>query len=235
MKKHKIFATFAKDLLSKLIHMNQALIKTVLFFIILAFHAPLFSQRNFERHEFSFHAGYGNMLNGTPTLTMDTHSYQRKLAQGVSWDGQYHFRPLKRFIFGVTYSGFSSKGSHPEGKDHLSIHFIGTQIGMCNANTKHWQIRAGIGPGGVFLRNNSQVFGKTRKVTAKSIGLLSNINATYKLTPQLGIGLGVQYLVSGLFRMKTHYHGETLSVRFGDGQDADLSRLNIVTGLSYYF
>lgn len=215
--------------------MNQTLTTTILSLIALTCHASLFAQRNFERHEFSFHTGYGNMLNGIPTLTLSTHSYQRQLAQGVTWDGQYLYRPLKHFIFSVAYSGFSSKGSHPEGKDHFSIQFIGAQIGICNANTKHWQIRAGVGPGRIFLRNNSQVFGKTRKVTAKSIGLLSTINATHKLTSHIGIGMEVQYLASGLFNMKTHYHGETLSVRFSDDNDANISRLNIVAGLSYYF
>ncbi len=60
---------------------------------------------------------------------------------------------------------------------------------MCNANTKHWQIRVTTGPGGVILRNNSEVFGKTRKVKAFTIGLLTNANLTYKLNPNLGVSL----------------------------------------------
>ena len=82
--------------------MNQTLIKAILLLIAftLSCHTPLFSQRDFERHEFSFHAGYGVMFHHPPTLTLSTHSYQRTLAQGVSWDGQYNFRPLKRFVFG---------------------------------------------------------------------------------------------------------------------------------------
>ena len=111
--------------------MNQTPVKAILLLIVftLSCHTRLFSQRDFERHEFSFHAGYGVMFHNPPTLTLSTHSYQRTLAQGVSWDGQYHFRPLKRFVFGGIYTGFSSKGSHLEGKDHLWIHFIGTQNG----------------------------------------------------------------------------------------------------------
>ena len=91
--------------------MNQTLIKAILLLIAftLSCHTLLFSQRDFERHEFSFHAGYGVMFHHPPTLTLSTHSYQRTLAQGVSWDGQYNFRPLKRFVFGGIYSGFSSK------------------------------------------------------------------------------------------------------------------------------
>ena len=145
------------------------------------------------------------------------------------------FRPLKRFVFGGIYTGFSSKGSHLEGKDHLWIHFIGTQIGMCNANTKHWQIRVTTGPGGVILRNNSEVFGNTRKVRAFTIGLLTNANLTYKLNPNLGVSLGVQYMYSELLRMRTYYHEEKVTVKLNSNDDVNLTRLNITTGLSYYF
>lgn len=215
--------------------MSRTQIRTILLLIAMICHAPLFSQKNFEKHEFSFHVGHGNMFNDTPTLTLGSDSYQRELAKGVSWDGQYNFRPVKRLLIGAIYSGFSSQGSHPEGSDHLWINFIGTQIGLSNANTKHWQIRMGAGPGLVFLRNNSEVFGKSRRVKAKSVGLLINSNATYKLTSNLGIGIGVQYMISGLARMKVRYHDETHTVWFDDNYDSDLSRLNISAGLSYYF
>lgn len=91
--------------------MNQTPVKAILLLIVftLSCHTRLFSQRDFERHEFSFHAGYGVMFHNPPTLTLSTHSYQRTLAQGVSWDGQYHFRPLKRFVFGGIYTGFLPK------------------------------------------------------------------------------------------------------------------------------
>lgn len=215
--------------------MKRTQIRTVLLLLGLICHSPLFAQMNFEKHEFSFHAGYGNLFNETPTLTSLTHDYERKLAQGVSWDAQYLFRPVKRLIFGVIYSGFSSKGSHPEGSDHLWINFIGTQIGLTNAYTKRWQVRAGVGPGLLYFRNNSEVFDKPRRVKAWSIGLLFNTNATYKLTPHIGIGMGVQYMVSGLFRTRVHYHDETILVKLHDGQPSDLSRLNVTAGLSYYF
>lgn len=197
--------------------------------------AFLFAQRDFERHEFSFHAGYGNLVNDTPGLTLLTHDYERDVAQGISWDAQYLFRPFKRFIFGAFYTGFSSKGSHPEGKDHLWINFAGPQIGLSNANTKNWQIRGSVSPGLAFFRNNSEVFGKSRRVKGWSIGLLLNSNATYKLTPSLGVGIGMQYLMSGLFRTRVHYHGETILVRLYNGQPSELSRLNITAGFSYYF
>lgn len=221
-----------------MINMRRTRIKTILLLtavISLLSSTPLFAQRDFERHEFSFHAGYGNLLNETPALTLLTHDYKRKLAQGVSWDAQYLFRPLKRFIFGAIYTGFSSKGSHPEGSDHLWINFAGPQIGMSNAYTRRWQIRGSISPGLLFFRNNSEVFEKSRRVKGWNIGLLLNGNATYKLTPNLGIGIGMQYMVSGLFRTRVHYHGETTVVKLYDGQPSDLSRLNVTGGLSYYF
>ena len=67
--------------------MNQTPVKAILLLIVftLSCHTRLFSQRDFERHEFSFHAGYGVMFHNPPTLTLSTHSYQRTLAQGVSW------------------------------------------------------------------------------------------------------------------------------------------------------
>lgn len=91
------------------------------------------------------------------------------------------------------------------------------------------------GPGGVILRNNSEVFGKARKVRAFTIGLLTNANLTYKLNPNLGVSLGVQYMYSELLRMRTHYHGEKVIVKLDGNADANLTRINITSGLSYYF
>lgn len=109
------------------------------------------------------------------------------------------------------------------------------RIGMCNANTKHWQIRVTTGPGGVILRNNSEVFGNTRKVRAFTIGLLTNANLTYKLNSNLGVSLGVQYMYSELLRIRTYYHEEKVTVKLNSNDDVNLTRLNITTGLSYYF
>ena len=96
-------------------------------------------------------------------------------------------------------------------------------------------IRVTTGPGGVILRNNSEVFGNTRKVRAFTIGLLTNANLTYKLNPNLGVSLGVQYMYSELLRMRTYYHEEKVTVKLNSNDDVNLTRLNITTGLSYYF
>lgn len=215
--------------------MNQTRLKTILLVVVIIYHAPLFSQKDFKQYEFSFHTGYGNIFNSTPGLTLTTHSYQRKLAQGVSWDGEYYFRPVKHFVVGFIYSGFSSKGSHPEGKDHLWLNFIAPQIGVCIIDNKQWQIRLTTGAGGLFFRNNSHVFDKRRTALAKSVGLLTNGNATYKLTPHLGVGMEIQYLLTGLFRMHSHYHSDEILVEFDEDHKADLSRLSISAGISYYF
>ena len=97
------------------------------------------------------------------------------------------------------------------------------------------QIRVTTGPGGVILRNNSEVFGNTRKVRAFTIGLLTNANLTYKLNSNLGVSLGVQYMYSELLRIRTYYHEEKVTVKLNSNDDVNLTRLNITTGLSYYF
>lgn len=209
--------------------------RTVLLLFAMLCHASLFSQKDFQRHEFSAHTGYGNMVGGVPGLTLDTHSYGRSMQQGVNWDLQYQFRPLKYMVIGMVYSGFSSQGSHAEGSDHVWVHYVGPQIGVCNVSTKRWQVRFGMGPGMAFFRNNSEVFGKTRIASAKTFGLLFNGNTSYKLTPHLGIGIGFQYMLSGLLSMKTRYHGETIRVHFDEESNSELSRVNINAGLSYYF
>ena len=66
-------------------------------------------------------------------------------------------------------------------------------------------------------------------------GFLTNANLTYKLNPNLGVSLGVQYMYSELLRMRTHYHGERVIVKLDGNNDTNLTRINFTTGLSYYF
>lgn len=215
--------------------MNQTQVRAILFMLVIVCQSPLFSQRDFQRHELAFHTGYGNMVYGVPGLTLPTHSYDRELSQGVNWDLQYYFRPRKHFVIGAIYSGFSSKGNHPEGADHIWVHFIGPQIGVCNISTERWQMRITGGPGGVIFRDKSRVFDKPRNTKANSIGFLANISTSYKLTPHLGIGMEIQYMASGLVSMRSRYHNQTVTVNFDDEANSSLSRLNISAGLSYYF
>ena len=215
--------------------MNQTQVRTILFVFVMICYSPLFSQKDFQRHELSFHSGYGNMVYGVPGLTLPTHSYDRKLCQGVNWDLQYHFRPLRHFVIGAIYSGFSSQDSHLEGSDHVWVHFIGPQVGVCNLSTSRWHMRITGSPGVALFRNNSKVFEKSRKTKANTVGFLFNASTAYKLTPHLGIGMEVQYLASGLESMRSRYHGETIRVNFDDDTNSSLSRLNINAGLSYYF
>lgn len=174
------------------------------------------------------------MFHHPPTLTLSTHSYQRTLAQGVSWDGQYNFRPLKRFVFEESTPDFLPKEVIRKGRTIYG--FISLVLkSECVMLTPNIGKSVTTGPGGVILRNNSEVFGKTRKVKAFTIGLLTNANLTYKLNPNLGVSLGVQYMYSELLRMRTHYHGERVIVKLDGNDDTNLTRINFTTGLSYYF
>lgn len=215
--------------------MNQTLVRSILIVFLIICHSPLFSQKDFQRHEFSFHTGYGNMVYGVPGLTLPTHSYDRKLSQGINWDIQYNYRPLKRFVIGAIYTSFSSKGSHEEGSDHVRVHFIGPQIGVCNVSTDRWQMRITGSPGLTLFRNNSKVFEKTRNTKANTVGLLFNASTSYKISSHFGIGVELQYLISGLASMRSRYHGETITVSFDNDDNSSLSRLNMSAGLSYYF
>ena len=40
---------------------------------------------------------------------------------------------------------------------------------------------------------------------------------------------------SELLRMRTYYHEEKVTVKLNSNDDVNLTRLNITTGLSYYF
>ena len=216
--------------------MKRTKLKTMLLFLLIACHTSIFSQdKEFLRHEFSIHTGYGTMINSVAGLTLSTQGYKRDLSQGVSWDGQYHFRIIQRFAVGLTYSGFSSKGSHAEGSDHLFINYIAPQISVCNLSSKSFQFRLGAGVGGIYFRDNSKVFGKPRRVKGNTFGAHINLTTAYKLTEHLGVGLEAQYIAGELDKINSHYHDETIIVRFKDNNKANLSRLNIVAGLSYYF
>ena len=78
------------------------------------------------------------------------------------------------------------------------------------------------------------IHGNTRKVRAFTIGLLTNANLTY-VNSNLGVSLELQYMYSELLRIRTYYHEEKVTVKLNSNDDVNLTRLNITTGLSYYF
>lgn len=216
--------------------MNHKILTTAMLSFMVAFYLPSAAQeKNFPQHEFFAHAGYGNLVKGASALTLSTHSYERKLSEGVNWDTEYRFRPLRHLALGLIYSGFSSKGSHAEGSDHLFIHYIAPQISMYAIATPQWQLSLGVGIGKLFYRNNSYVFGKPRRVKGANWGPHVSLQATYKLNRHWGIGGGIQYMAGSLSSIRSRYHGETITVKFRDEKKVDLTRLNVSAGLSYHF
>lgn len=205
-------------------------------FLIIAFSLPLKAQKkDLPQQEFIFRIGYGNMVKGTSALTSSTHSYERKLSQGIDWDLEYNFRPIRHLGIGLVYWGFSSQGSHNEGSDHLFTHYVAPQISFYTVATERWDVGLGVGVGKIYYRNNSYVFGKSRRVKGDTWGPHIGIHSTYKLSRHLGVGLGVQYVAANLNSVHSRYHDETIIVKFPSEEKPELSRLNIIAGLSYHF
>lgn len=216
--------------------MKRTLLKLALFVPFLAFgHAAFPQKKSFLRNEFSFHTGYGEIVHNVSGLTLDTYDYRKSLSHGVNWEAHYHFHIIRQISVGLVYTGFSSWGSHAEGSDHLFIHYLAPQLSFYIQNKEHWKTRLGIGAGKVFYRDNSEVFGKPRRVTGKTPGMHASFSTAYKLTKHWGLGLEVNYIFCRLDEMKAFYHDETILVRFEESQPAKLSRINLSAGLSYYF
>lgn len=205
-------------------------------FLLLAGATQLLAQKKeWQRHTFSVHAGYANMLQGTGGLTNSSHDYERDLSKGTGWDVQYYGRPTKALGIGLLYSGFTSKGSHKEGSDHLYTHYIAPQIGLYAVDQKWFSLRFNAGLGGIFYRNNSEVFGKSRRTDGRFFAINGGVNAAFKLTRHFAIEANAQYIASRLNSMDVRYHDETTTVDFADGDESHLGRLNLSAGISYSF
>lgn len=187
-----------------------------------------------QRHTFSVHAGYGNMLRGTAGLTNSLKSYERDLSEGVSWDVQYYFRPADIVGVGFLYSGFSSQGSHEEGSDHLYTHYFAPQVGIYCLRTKRFFIRLDAGIGLLSYRNYSKVFDKSRRVTGTSFATNAGVNATLKITRQWNIEADIQYVASSIHTIYPRYHNEVTTVKFRN-DPLSVSRLNLSAGVSLNF
>lgn len=187
-----------------------------------------------QKHTFSFRTGYGNMLEGTAGLTKQSHSYEKDLSNGVTWDAQYNFHFIKAMGIGFLYSGFSSKGSHEEGSDHVYTHYIAPQMGLYCFQNQHFLMRFDIGIGAMLYRNNSKVFGKDRKVKGSKIAANVGANATFKLTRHWNLEADIKYIISSLNKVYSYYHDERITVKFNKGP-LSISRLNVSAGVSYSF
>lgn len=187
-----------------------------------------------QEHTFSFRAGYGNILEGTSGLTKQSHSYERDLSTGVSWEAEYFFHFTRIIGVGVLYSGFSSKGAHEEGSDHLYTHYIAPQVGFYLYQNNHVHLRADLGMGAMTYRNNSKVFGKNRIVKKSEFAGNAGINFTYKLTRHWNLEADAKYIVCTMNKIKSRYHDEIVIVKFNK-YPLSVSRLNLSAGISYSF
>lgn len=185
------------------------------------------------RQSFAVHVGYGNMVKGTGGLTNSSSGYKDQLQQGISWDAQYYFRPIKVLGVGILYSGYTSDGSHEEGSDQLYTHYLAPQVGLYAVSTDHFTLRFNLGVGGMFYRNNSEVFEKERIVKGSSIAANVGVNAAYRFARHWAVEADIQYVPSKLEKMRSHYHGEVIKVKIPGG--FSMSRLNLSAGFSYLF
>lgn len=187
-----------------------------------------------QKHTFSFRAGYGNILERTSGLTKQTDSYKKDLSAGVSWEAQYLFHFRKIAGIGVLYSGFSSKGSHEGGSDHIYTNYIAPQVGLYLFQNRQVLLRADLGMGAMTYRNNSKVFGKDRIVKKSEFAGNAGINFTYKLTRHWNLEADAKYIVCTMNKIKSHYHDEIVIVKFKNSP-LSVSRLNLSAGISYSF
>lgn len=185
------------------------------------------------RQSFAIHVGYGNMVKGTDGLTNATSGYESQLQQGISWDAQYYFRPIKVLGLGILYSGYTADGSHEEGSDHLYTHYLAPQVGLYAVSTDCFTLRFNLGAGGMFYRNNSEVFGKERRVKGSFIAANVGVNAAYRFARHWAVEADVQYVASQIRKVRSHYHDEAITVRFPSGLTT--TRLNLSAGFSYLF
>lgn len=210
--------------------------KKLLLFIclIVCYIRPSAQETTYARNTFSFRAGYGNMLKGTAGLTKQSHSYERKLSEGVVWEGQYYSHFMRVMGVGFLYSGFSSKGSHEEGSDHVYTHYIAPQIGLYCFQNQHINIRFDFGAGVMVYHNYSKVFGKERDVKGSSIAANAGVNTTFKLTRHWNLEADIKYIVSSLHEIYPFYHDRRTTVKFNN-DPLSISRLNLSAGISYSF
>lgn len=209
---------------------------TLWIFLLLTGVTQLYAQqKEWQRHSFAVHTGYATMLQGVSGLTNSSPGYERELSNGTGWDVQYYGRPIPVLGIGFLYSGFSSQGSHEEGSDHIYTHYFAPQVGLYAVDNQWFSLRFNAGVGGIFYRNNSEVFEKSRRATGRYFAINGGVNAAFKLTRNWAIEANAQYIASRLSSMDVYYHNETTTVCFDKGNESRLGRLNLSAGISYSF
>lgn len=195
----------------------------------------LHAEEPYRRHELSVGYGYANMLAGTGGLTLASAAYERDLRSGMAWEAQYAFYPWDGAGFGAYYSGFTSSGSHPAGADHVYTHYFAPQLSFYVPAGKAIRFGLQAGMGYMAYRNDSEVYGKERRVTGGRLVGNLGLRGSYRFGPGWALTVGAQYLLSNLREAEVDYHGETTTVRYPLGDRLGMSRLQITAGLSFQF
>lgn len=200
-----------------------------------AFSSAKAGDRIDKKQSFSLHAGYSHMFIGSQGLTNSSTGYRNNLSNGISWDGQYYFYPMKWFGPGLFYSGFSSKNSHEFGSDHLYTHYIAPQFSAFFLMQERFRLRGNIGLGYMVYRNNSLVYEKDRTVKGDRIAFNTGIVGEYLFNEHWGFSFDLQGVFSSLRKAHINYHDEKITVRYKEDNRLKMSRINISLGLVCYF
>jgi hypothetical protein len=187
------------------------------------------------KQEIAFHSGYAYMPEGTCGLTLSSGSYERKLRSGISWDARYYYHLIRVASVGFLYSGFTSKGEHAAGSDHLYTHYMAPQFRLHCLDKEQWRIRLTTGIGYIHYLNNSKVYGKDRKVTGGRLAGNVGLQAAYLIHPHWGLSVDANYIASAIKEVDITYHNETIQVKYPYSNRLGVSRLSLSAGVQFYF
>ncbi len=209
--------------------MNKKLFLGILLSLCTAFAAG--QEKDANKHVFSVQAGYGNLLKSPKLLTQSTDAYRSGMRDGVAWNASYYFLPIPELGLGMLYAGHSSKSSHQDGADHLFTHYVAPQLAFLPLNSQKFTLGIHAGIGYFHYLNNSEVFGKSRKVSDSVLGFNVGAKAEYKLTTHWGIGINALLITADSHTSHVKYHGEEVDVN----QINYLRPFSITGGIQYHF
>ena len=199
--------------------------KTILALIFCVVAVGIFAQEKQSDKAFLMflHGGYCMLPNKTAGLTSTSDDYVKKMGSGASWNAQAFFR-TKMFIVGLMYSGFTSKGSYVasletselqlKSSDNLLTTYVGPQFGMNIPVAEKFDIGWNGGFGGMFLKNNGQVFEKPRVLKGGNIGCNLGVRGVVNFTPNIGLSAEIMAIGAYLNKANSHYHDEVVRVHY---------------------
>jgi len=219
--------------------------KIFLTFIFCAVAVGIFAQEGEtvakEQRNTSFvmflHGGYCLLPSKMAGLTSTSDDYVKKLSRGASWNAQAYFRH-KMLITGLMYSGYTSKGSYIASEigtsgltssDNLLTTYIAPQCGMIIPLAKVFDLSWNGGFGGMWLKNNSTVYGKPRILKGGSVGANLSLRGIFNITKNFGLSLEVMGILASLNKANVDYHDEVVQVNYVPS--LKLNQLNFSLGL----